>query len=518
MRRRALLKRTGVGVSTLALASAGLTSTVSADEEGYAPLGSVDISRPAAAEAVLGPDSEVTYVAAFDGYVTVDVSDPTDPQVMAEVSDVGADRDGGPLQSVLDVKVSGDDLLVSGAAQRGPINGIQVYDVSDPANPTPRTEFHRTTYSIHNTFFDGDHAYVHGPGGQSMVVFDVSGSTPEEVSRWSPLDVELDGVEGWSDKDELGLVSGQHDIFVQDGVAYCAYWDAGTWMVDVSDPTAPKYLNHVAELDLGSLLGLSEKEAGQWFLEAPGNAHYAAVNDDATVLGVGAEAWDVEATTGGGPGGIDLWDISDPSSPEKLSTILPERAPDLTRVGTWTTAHNFEFSDGRLYSSWYDAGVKVHDVSDPSNPELLSWWRDPEEAMFFTARPATGGEFFVASSMPFGGRDRRTALYTFPDRAGQQESPPEVFATSNKWDPQSRRTQTGTPTETETSTTQTTTRTATGTPTETATATPTGTTGEDPDGTTTDSGGQGMPGFGIGAAVAGLGLGAYRYVRRDGGE
>jgi PGF-CTERM protein len=508
MRRRDLLKRTGVGVGTIALASAGLAGTVSAGEDGYAPLGRVEISNPVAAEAVLGPDSEVTYVAAFDGFVTVDVSDPTDPQVMAEVTDVAADRDGGPLQSVLDVKVSGDDLLVSGAAQRGPIDGIQVYDVSDPADPVPRTEFRRTNYSIHNAFLDEDYAYVHGPDGRSMVVFDVSGSAPEEVAQWSPLDVELDGVEGWSDQDELGLVSGQHDIFVQDGVAYCAYWDAGTWLVDVSDPTTPRYLNHVTEVDLGSLTDLPEEETGLRFLEAPGNAHYAAVNDDGTLLGVGAEAWDDETTAGGGPGGIDLWDVSDPSSPEKLSTILPERAPDLTQQGTWTTSHNFELSDGRLYSSWYEAGVKIHDVSDPSNPELLAWWRDPDETMFWTARPAAEDDFFVASSTAFARRDRQTALYTFPDRAGQQESPPEVFATSEKWDPQSGKT--ATPTSTPTAT-------VTSTPTAT-TASRTETPDEDPTGTPTDSGGQGMPGFGVGVALVGLGVGAYRYVTRGDGE
>jgi PGF-CTERM protein len=256
--------------------------------------------------------------------------------------------------------------------------------------------------------------------------------------------------------------------------------------------------------------------------EGPGNDHYVAVNEDATVMAVGGESWDNPTTDGGGPTGIRLYDVSDRTAPEELATIAPEDAPDLTRQGTWTTSHNFEVANGRLYSSWYEAGVKVHDISDPANPEMLAWWRKPDEAMFWTAQLGVAGDFFVASS--YGVRGHFSGLYTFPDEAGEQSSPPAPFETST---PYTRDTTTATPTETPTATsTETPTDTATETPTETATATATPT--EDPTQTTSDpggdattdddGGGQGMPGFGVGAAVAGLGLGAYRYLRRNDGE
>jgi hypothetical protein len=493
MRRRALLKGAGAGAGAIALSSIGVTSVAADEEAGYAPLGAVSVSK--AAEAVVGADGETAYVAAGDGFATVDLSDPANPEILANVEGIAADKDGGPMQNIMDVKVSGDRLLVTGPARRGPISGFVVYDVSDPANPTQATDFYRTGYRIHNADFDGEYAYItdsESPARSPMAVFDVSGQTTEEVSRWSPLDEEIDGVEGWSDQRRIPGVL--HDLNLHDDVLYCSYWDAGTWMVDVSDPENPSYVNYVCDYDLEKLMQLpqeSPREFQTMYGEGPGNDHYAAVSEDSSLLVVGGEAWDNLDTGGGGPAGIDLWDISDPQSPEKLSTIAPENAPDLTKAqGTWTTAHNFDIRDGKLYSSWYDAGVKIHDISDPENPERIAWWRKPDEARFWTAESGGSGEFFVASSAPKDGH--RGALYVFPDEAGQQENPPEPLASHSPYTRESEPSiDLGTTT-------------GTGTTTETSVAT-----------TTEDGGGQGMPGFGIGAAVAGLGLGAYRFLGGD---
>jgi hypothetical protein len=526
MRRRGVLRGVGAGAGALALSSIGLSGAAADEMDPYAPVGSVEVDG--AAEAVVGPDGETAYLAVGDGFATVDVSDPTGPKLLAEVRGIAADVEGGPMTSILDVKVSGDRLLVSGPAQSGPLQGLVVYDVSDPTNPTQDTEFYRTGYTIHNADFDGEYAYITNFGSPDipMSVIDVSSETPEEVSQWSPLDVELDGVEGWSDQRRIPGVL--HDLTVHGDVAYCAYWDAGTWLVDVSDPANPTYVSNVGEYDLEYLMDLSSGEFRTMYGEGPGNDHYVAVNEDASVMAVGGESWDNPTTDGGGPTGITLYDVSDAESPEELAVIAPEDAPDLTRQGTWTTSHNFDLANGRLYSSWYEAGVKVHDVSDPANPELLAWWRRPEEAMFWTAQSAAPGDFFVASS--YGVRGHFSGLYTFPDEAGEQADPPAPFESSTPYTrdattPTETPTQTVGPTATATATpTDTVTETATATRTETPTEDPTPTGGDttsDPTGDTTtedDDGGQGMPGFGVGAAVAGLGLGAYRYLSRNDGE
>jgi hypothetical protein len=432
MDRRTLLRRTGAGLGTLALSGTGVGTATTNDAAAYVPMGSVDVAG--AAEAVVGPDGETTYVATGDGFATVDVTDPGDPTVLATVTGIAADRDGGPLPEILDVKVSGDRLLVVGPANRGSLAGLVVYDVSDPAKPTQTTDFYRTGFAIHNADFDGEYAYLtnNDAGNRPMTVVDVSGGTPVEVGRWSPLDVELPGVDGWSGLNRVpGVI---HDLYVHGETAYCVYWDAGTWLVDVSDPADPAYVTHVGDYDLGELVSLSNQEFGRMYREAPGNDHYVTVDEDADLMAVGGEGWDDPATDNGGPAGIDLWDVTDPTSPERLATIRPETAPDLTLQGTWTTSHNFDLANGRLYSSWYDAGVKLHDVSDPANPELLAWWRDPDRARFWTAQSGIEDEFFVASSYPADGH--RGGLYVFPDEAGEQLAPPAPFEESEKWYPE----------------------------------------------------------------------------------
>jgi hypothetical protein len=186
MRRRTFLWGVGAGLGAVGLSNPGLAGTARAHtrdrrREPYAPLGSIDVEGRVA-EAVVGPDQETAYVAAGNGFVTVDVSDAETPTVMADVRDVASDVENGPMTSILDVKVDGDRLLVSGPAQVGPVRGIVVYDVSDPANPTPATDFFRTGFRIHNCFLRDGYAYL--TSDRSLTIVDVRSTSPEIVVRW----------------------------------------------------------------------------------------------------------------------------------------------------------------------------------------------------------------------------------------------------------------------------------------------------------------------------------------------
>ncbi|MFC6726980.1 LVIVD repeat-containing protein, partial [Halobium palmae] len=150
-----------------------------------------------------------------------------------------ADRENGPLRGVYDVKVDGDTLLVVGPANPlgEALHGALVVDVSDPANPE-EVSFFGTDYPIHNAYLRDGYAYLTANDWERnpIVVVDVSGSNPEEVGRWSILDRD----EAWGDVP--AGVRTVHDVHVQDDVAYLVHWDAGTWLLDVSDPSNPTYL------------------------------------------------------------------------------------------------------------------------------------------------------------------------------------------------------------------------------------------------------------------------------------
>ena len=231
------------------------------------------------------------------------------------------------------------------------------------------------------------------------------------------------------------------------------------------------------------------------------------VDEDAAVMGVGVESWAVEGE--GGPGGITLWDVESPHEPERLATIDAPPTPAPSYDGLWTTAHNFDLRGGRLYSSWYRGGVKIHDVSDPANPEELVHWRRTDDTSFWASVLAVPGEFFVGCSWNQYGELPQAALYTFPDRASPMPASTTAAATDRN----------ASATRTEATRSATTNRDATTAngsgPTTTGSTGGTETTLDGTDGG--DSAGAGS-GFGVPAALGGIGLGAWRYLRGDGGS
>ncbi|WP_205254467.1 LVIVD repeat-containing protein [Halorussus sp. JP-T4] len=461
---------------------AGAVETTTAHPGPYRPLGSVSVTN--AREAVPDPSGDFAYVATADGFATVDVQVPSDPRVVFRAQNLLSGRETGPLRLVQDVKVEGDRLIAAGPADplRGDVlQGFVLYDVSDPADPE-RVAFHETRFPIHNCFIRDGVVYLTAnmEDTNALVMVDVSGGTPEEVGRWSITDRNA----AWSEVPaSLWTV---HDVWVRNDRAYLAHWDAGTYIADVSDPSDPSFVAKIGGRSPAELRELPEQ--ARQVLRLPGNDHYAMTSDDGNLLGVNEEAWQVDGE--GGPGGVELWDVSDATNPTRLSTIDAPRSPG-SFYGTWTTAHNFDIVGDRLFTSWYQGGVKIHDISDPANPRQLAWWRRPEEASFWTAKRATKG-FYVASSM---GRDENGmgGLYTFPIEEDQQRDPPSLT----------------------TEAAETANRTTSG---QAAFADDTTTDGTATDGSESEPGsgaaGGSVPGFGVGAALAGLlGAGAWRRFR-----
>jgi len=502
MQRRSVLRAAGAGLAAAALptvsaradAFSARSDAFSARSDEFEPRSRLPIED--AREAVVGPDGRTAYVATMDGFATVDVSDPDAPAVLAERRDLLADRDRGPLARIQDLKVDGDRLAVAGPSHGGGLSGVLLYDVADPADPR-RLAFHGTEFPIHNCDLEAGLLALTGNDGRAnpTVFVEVGDDDTRELGRWSLYDVDR----RWEDV-PLGARS-IHDVTLADGVAYCAHWDAGTWLLDVADPADPTALGRAGGTTPEKFLEMSKADQGFQGLEPPGNAHYAEVGDDGTVLAVGGESWDGHRGDGhGGPSGIDLWDVADPANPEHLASIEPLVPRDATRGGTWTTAHNFELTGGRLYSSWYHDGVKLHDVSDPTAPEELAHWRDPARARFWTARLGRAGAFFVAADMGTRGPDGTDgALYTFPDSAGSQPDQPVIETATPTPPPTPTLEPTRTPGDRATPTPPT-------TASETATPTPDGVTvTPSPTGTTT-------PGFGALAALGGLGVAGWRLL------
>ncbi|WP_135821627.1 LVIVD repeat-containing protein [Halostella litorea] len=470
------------------------------------------------AEAVVGADGETVYCSLADGFGVVDASDPAAPEVLYE--ERGMEHDGdGPMADVMDVKVSGDRLAVAGpnGGFGNDFSGVFLYDVSDPANPE-RVAFQPTDHGIHNCSLDGDRLYLTGTGlpNSPVVIYDVSDDNPEKLTEWSAADAD----DVWADVSSNYAQC--HDLYGRGDTLYIAYWDAGTWVVDVSDPANPQFRFRVGGHDPEYLASLGRNPTPEFF-ELPGNSHYVQPDGDGSALFVGKEAWNRgDSDTVGGPGGIELWDgTEDPS----LRTVLAPPQPSPEVDGSGWTSHNFGVDGDRLYTSWYDGGVRVFDVSDLGAPKVLGEWRDPSSTSFWSAKPLAEG--FVAGSYqnPSNSREERAdgvgaTLYLFPEPDGEGATEARTMERREFPEPDQ-----GTTTDPGTTTTAGTT-TTTDPPTTTTGGTTTATDGTTAGGGTTpddgsgdgggdgdsDSGGQ--PGFGLLTALLGGGLGLRRYAKR----
>lgn len=417
MRRRALLRTLGTG---LAVGSAGLASghptasgdgTPPSETADSQPLGTVPIED--VREMVLGDDGEVAYVATVDGFAVVDVADPADMAVVARQS-LFENHAEGPLTGIWDLHCDGDRLLVAGPAFGSPdLYGFGYVDVSDPAAPAVVAE-HETPFYTHNCFLADGIGYFTGSGipGAPLVVVDVESG--DELARWSVTEAD----DRWAEL-PFGMVN-LHDVWVDDGLAYLAYWDAGTWCLDVSDPGEPTLVSRVRGRPLEDLLEIEDTRRES--TERPGNDHFVTVDETGDLLGIGTESWASSVDSGQGPGGIEFYDVSDPADPKSLGEIVPPPTPDPTRGGVWTTSHNFDLVGGRCYASWYQGGVTVHDVSDATDPRERYYWRDAGRGKFWTAQLAAPGECFLGASIGAYGTGTEpeesslvSGLFAFPD-------------------------------------------------------------------------------------------------------
>lgn len=500
--RRRVLGALG-GTALLGLGVGGGTARGKRSDQGtLEPTGRLVVPR--LSEVVPGADGTTVYGAVPEGFVTIDVTDPSDPTMLAEVTGILAEHEDGPLSGVFDVSVDGDRLAVGGprGAFLDGVKALAVYDVSDPTEPV-QLAAGEIGHAVHNLELAGGTVYSTGHGYPTGPLVAHDAADLAERWRWSVLDVEP----AWGVL-EAGYHT-CHDVVVRDGLAYAAFWDAGTRLLDVAGDS-PVHVGAVGGVEPSAL------PAPGGPFELPGNAHYAAPMPDRPVLAVGKEAGDSPASERkGGPGGIHLWDIADPAEPELLSMLPPVRTPD----GAGHTAHNFGFRGSRCYASWYAGGVRVYDLADPTAPRDLGGFQAPETTSFWTARPIHEG--FVAPSFrdPSLADSREGAtLLTFPEPpAGASGEPVRSPTPTPGPTPPPTRTPSPTatlaPPSTSPGSAPSTTYSPepTPTPSETGgTATPTRAAPQ----TQTGSSGS-VPGFGVLAALGGLGVAAWRRATRD---
>ena len=280
-----------------------------------------------------------------------DVTNPSNP-VLTDFVEVDA-------RVVNDVKVNAAATVAAitreGASDRK--NGIVLLDLADPAHPQVASTYTKElTGGVHNVFFHGAVLYAIHNGTKEVHVLDVADPRdPKEVGRW--------GI------DSPGKYL--HDIWVLNGMAYVSYWHDGVYVLDVGDgrwggtPTKP--------VEVSS------------FAYPEGNTHVAFPYTNAegrSYLFVGDEIFGCEEciSRNGHPGDgsrgfVHVLDMEDPA---KLREVARYEVPE-------AGAHNLWIEDDKMYVAYYQAGLRVVDVSGELRGDLYRQGR--EIAWFPTGTP-----------------------------------------------------------------------------------------------------------------------------------
>lgn len=282
------------------------------------------------------------------------------------------------VQSFAGPRFRGDLAAVSFQRCRAPgFRGFGVYDVTDPTNPEHLALVPLPANGSHEIWLErrGNKAYVYtaifgsaelatGGAEADFQIWDVSNPTnPVKVGQWGAL-AQL-GVHPTQPDDGVARSRRVHSVIGavvgKQHLAYLSYWDFGTVILDVTDPSSPQFLGRTT-----------------FELHEEGNAHSAWLARGGNILIQNEEDFNPAGAREHAWGYGRIFDISDPSNPVQLSTVeLPTtRQPSPDRPGDFSI-HDPKVRGNTAYFSWYAEGVVMFDISDPSNPRQIAQFLPP---------------------------------------------------------------------------------------------------------------------------------------------
>jgi hypothetical protein len=294
----------------------------------------------------------------------VDISDPANPQTLAQI-DVST-RDA-------DTIAYPDGTLVAIFATSSGV--LPYYDISDPSDPVQIGSLEPST-TTHNVavlpgtpiVFNSNSAGASYPNGRTA---DGADGQTEIYNLSDPEDPEH--VADWQNGYGCHDITFWNDPSQDKYRGYCAGIQM-TQIWDVADPTNPEVITNVP-VHHGNP-DLPSTEVPITFF-----SHLAMTNQDGTVLIVGDETGGGAAPGCDGPGYAgNLWfyDISDETDPQLMGSYSP--SPPALTTATDDNAPTCTAHFGRLIPSedrdllamaFYGAGTVVLDFTDPSNPQVV---------------------------------------------------------------------------------------------------------------------------------------------------
>ncbi len=368
---------------------------------------------------------------AITAHLTIRSNDPFFPEYRVKLEAEGLPPTTGPIdiRAHVDLPGSGttdvwgfvDENTGKEYALLGAFDGVAIVDVSNPSNPELSAKLRLGTIFDVKAWRHYAYAVNGGTSGNGFVIDVNDPRNPQVVGTFPSghnlfitdsgyMIKEIPGVQVWDLNPDptnpqmvwQGGVEG-HDASVIGNRLYDFHGTAGTFIYDFTNPKNPVLLGEITDP------AISYHHSG-WTSR---DGRYLFICD--------------ELAQNPSPD-ITVWDIQDPANPVRVGQFADSTA----------TVHNLYIIGDFAFISYYTAGFRVLDVSDPTHPKLLDE---------FDTTPEITGEGFAGAwgvypFTPSGNiyvSDIKHGLYVFnfkgtPTSVGTNgQSIPERFALLNNF-------------------------------------------------------------------------------------
>ncbi len=347
------------------------------------------------------------------GTSILDVRDPSRPRFVGRLP-------APPNTHSHKVQLVGDVLLVN--REKLPKSnagswtaGLGIYDVSRPESPREIAFWGCGGKGVHRmTYWEAPYAYLTAGADdysdQFLVILDLSDpARPREAGRWWLPGMRTGAGERptWPAEWVVKL----HHAIPRGNRAYCGWWDQGLVILDTSDKAAPALVSHTP-------FGHDESRATHSACPLPGR-DLLVVTDECNVDDCRGIQYQVR-----------MIDVSDERRPAVLSKFPVPEGDFCQRGGRFGPHNVHEMRPGTkqdpntVYLTYFNAGVRVVDVSDP---------RRPTEIAYYIPEPPKGRRSIQMNDIVVGAdglvyaSDRyQGGLYIFELTAGAEAARPGV--------------------------------------------------------------------------------------------
>lgn len=334
------------------------------------------------------------------GVRAVSLDDPRNPTLMSTFANAASEPDVAGtwtektiVQRLRNRHFEGDLAAVSfqtcSSTDTTSFRGFGLYDVSDPANPERLALIPTASRGSHEIWLQRSHsgrrAWVYTAVQRAEERTSPDGVTPGPEKDFQVWDVsrpsEPERIAQWGAWEELGLLPntaedggrlGQvHSVYGRGQKAYLAYWDHGTIVLGMDDPSRPRYLGKTT-----------------FDPDEDGNAHSNALLKRGRIMIQNDEDFSVAPTSEGRETawGYSRFFVMDRErgagfTPRQVATFeMPTTRQNPAPDAGDRTVHDPKTRGNMVFYSYYAEGivaVNAKGVGQGREPRLVAQWQPP---------------------------------------------------------------------------------------------------------------------------------------------